>query len=977
MADSFGLKLGIEGEKSFKKSLKEINDTMKVLGSEMLLVSSKFDKQDKSVQALNARNSVLNKEIAEQRSKIELLQQALSNASASFGEADSRTKAWQEKLNKAQAELNGMEKELGENNKALKTAAEEFDDAEKESKQFGNEVKDSGEKAEKSGHKLQTLGKVAAGLGAAFTAAFAAMGVAVKKVVGEIGECVDVYANFDDSMRQVAATMGMSSEDIAESGGDFDKLAQAAKDAGASTRYAASDAADALNYLALAGYDTNQAIETMPKVLTLAAAGGMDLAYASDMITDSMSALGMKTSDLDMYMDQMAKTSQKSNTSVQQLGEAILVCGGTASLTGQDLDTVNTALGVMADNGIKGSEGGTKLRNVLLSLSSPTKNGAAELENLGVKIYDAKGNMRQLDDIMGDLNTSLSKLSQEDKTAAVSKIFSKRDIAAVNALLESTNGRFAELDALIKDSAGAAEEMANTMESGLAGTERSWASALEGLQIETGEIFAGLKQTALTEMTGIVRELTQGLSEAGGDWDKIGESVGAAIESILSTVGSYLPTIVNMAVGIISALVTGLTENIDQVVSVASEIISTLIGGMNTMLPQLITVAVPLLLALVNGILENLPMLVSAGLEMIVTLASGIAEALPTLIPQVVQVVVTLVTTLIENIPMLIEAALQIVVALAEGIGAALPELVKAIPQILAAIVTAINASLPQLLPAAIDIIFALIEGLLGALPELIAAVPNLILGIVQGILDNLPTIILYAPEIITSLITGLIGAIPQLIMAIPKIILSIVDTFKAYDWKSVGTNIMSGLRDGVHDMIGKIKDKFKDVVEAIKDTFKRLFGINSPSTVFAGFGGNLIQGLWNGISDAVTWLLDRVRGFGNQLIDTVKSVFGISSPSKVFADEIGKNLGLGIGIGFEDAMRDVSKDMADAIPTDFDVSANVRGTPEVMPGSGSGISLTLNIENFHNYRAEDINELADELSVILASKMNRKAAAF
>ena len=156
---------------------------------------------------------------------------------------------------------------------------------------------------------------------------------------------------------------------------------------------------------------------------------------------------------------QMAKTSQKSNTSVQQLGEAILVCGGTASLTGQDLDVINTALGVMADNGIKGSEGGTKLRNVLLSLSSPTKNGAAELERLGVSIYDAEGNMRQLDAIMGDLNKALSSLSQEEKTAAISTIFNKRDIAAVNALLESTNGRFAELDALIKDSAGAAEKV--------------------------------------------------------------------------------------------------------------------------------------------------------------------------------------------------------------------------------------------------------------------------------------------------------------------------------------------------------------------------------------------------------------------------------------------------------------------------------------------------------------------------------------
>ena len=155
------------------------------------------------------------------------------------------------------------------------------------------------------------------------------------------------------------------------------------------------------------------------------------------------------------------------------------------------------------------------------------------------------------------------------------------------------------------------------------------------------------------------------------------------------------------------------------------------------------------------------------------------------------------------------------------------------------------------------------------------------------------------------------------------------------------------------------------------------MLGIHSPSSVFAGIGENLMLGLWNGISDSVGWILDKVRDFGGVLIDTVKSVFGIASPSKVFADEIGKNLGLGVGVGFEDAMRDVSKDMADAIPTDFDVVANVHGAPEVTPGSGGGITLTLNIENFHNYRAEDIYELADELSVILASKMNRKAAAF
>ena len=1147
-----GVKLGIEGEREFKSSLKDINATMKVLGSEMTLVASQFDKQDKSVQALNARNSVLNAAINEQRNKIDLLQKALANATLSFGEADSRTKAWQEKLNKAQAELNGMERELEQNNKALENAGEEYDDAGKESKKFGEEVKDSGEKAEKSGHKLETLGKIAKGLGVAFTAAFAAMGVAVKKVVGVIGDCVDVYADFDDSMRQVAATMGMSADEIGQAGGDFERLAQAAKDAGASTRYTASDAADALNYLALAGYDTNKAIETMPKVLTLAAAGGMDLAYASDLVTDSMSALNMQTSDLDMYMDQMAKTSQKSNTSVQQLGEAILVCGGTASLTGQDLDVVNTALGVMADNGIKGSEGGTKLRNVLLSLSSPTKNGAAELERLGVSIYDAEGNMRQLDTIMGDLNKALSSLSQEEKTAAISTIFNKRDIAAVNALLESTNGRFAELDALIKDSAGAAEEMAGTMESGLAGTERSWKSALEGLQIETGEIFASLKQTALTDMTGIVRDLTKALASADGDWMKIGDAVGQAVSNVLVKVNEYLPKVVQIAVNIISVFLSGIADNIDMLVSSAEQIIAALIDGMNIALPNLVAVAVPLLLALVDGILQSLPQMLSAGHAMLMTLVSGITGAIPELLPQLAETVVLIAQALVSNIPVLLETMMVFRDAFMRGILSAVSVLAQAVPELLATLSGilsqelptvvlylsyALTEQLPMLLDTVLPLLDAVIFGVMDALPTVLAVLPDLfkvvgalllkelpvlvgyiaallpelvsqiadllltalpllitaVMGLVSALVAELPvllnqlipvlftlvdqllnTLIGLAPVLLDAamqlfavlidamdvifaqllpllpvliqglctliaenlpmvlnaavqMLTGLIEALPiviqmllpmipqmvktigemlientpllldaatqlllsildaipilvdALLQALPTILRTMKDTL-LQGWtilRDVGGRLLEGLILGIGSMLGKVWDKMKEVARHILDSIKNALGIHSPSSVFAGIGENLMLGLWNGISDSVGWILDKVRDLGGTLIDTVKSVFGINSPSKVFADQIGKNLGLGVGVGFEDAMRDVSRDMADAIPTDFDVAANVHGTPEIMSGSGGGISLTLHIENFHNYRAEDINELADELSVILASKMNRKAAAF
>ena len=155
MADNFGLKIGLEGEKEFKKALSDINQSFKVLGSEMKLVSSQFDKNDNSVEALTARNTVLNKEIEAQKQKIETLRSALKNAADSFGENDKRTQAWQIQLNNAEAALNGMERELDQNNKALDKAEEEFDDAKKKADEFGDEVKDTGKDADDAGGKFE------------------------------------------------------------------------------------------------------------------------------------------------------------------------------------------------------------------------------------------------------------------------------------------------------------------------------------------------------------------------------------------------------------------------------------------------------------------------------------------------------------------------------------------------------------------------------------------------------------------------------------------------------------------------------------------------------------------------------------------------------------------------------------------------------------------------------------------------------
>ena len=504
----FGLKIGIEGERQFKNALREINQSFRVLGSEMKLVSSEFDKNDKSIKAVTARNNQLNKEIDAQKDKVSTLEKALANAASSFGENDRRTLAWQIQLNNANAELNNMERELKESQTEVKKLNKEKID-----KLVGG-LKQAGEIAGKT---------LVAGLKAA-AAAMAAIGAGAVATGKWIKDSLNVYADYEDSMKQVQATMGLVGEEGEEA---FNKLSQAAKDAGASTRFSASESADALNFLALAGYDAEEAIEALPGVLTLAAAGGMDLAKASDLVTDSMAALGLEISDMDSYIDMMARTSQKSNTNVEQLGEGILVAGATMKNAGQDLDTLNVMLGVLANRGIKGAEGGTKLRNIIMSLTSPTSAAAKELESLGISVTDSSGNIREMNDIFEDLNRELGGLSESDKMNALSNIFNKQDLAGVNALLSGTGDEMNNLYKELENAEGAAQQMSDTMESGLAGSVRSLKSAYEGLQIVIGEQFSDMAGEVVGDVTSLVRDVTAILNDGfqEGDITAIGERI--------------------------------------------------------------------------------------------------------------------------------------------------------------------------------------------------------------------------------------------------------------------------------------------------------------------------------------------------------------------------------------------------------------------------------------------------------------------
>jgi len=701
-----------------------------------------------------------------------------------------------------------------------------------------------------------TLGSLGTVAGSALKGAATAVAAATTAVGGLAAASVKVGSNFESSMSQVAATMGLTTADIANGSEEFEILAQAAKDAGATTAFSASQASEALNYLALAGYDAQTAADALPAVLNLAAAGSMDLAYASDLATDAMAALGIEASNenLTRFGDEMAKTASKANTSVAQLGEAILTVGGTAKSLAGGTTELNAALGVLANRGIKGSEGGTALRNVILSLSAPTDKAADAMKSLGLEVYDASGNMRPLNEVFKDLNASMENMSEGEKTQVLNEIFNKVDLKSAQALLAGCGDEFDNLADAIANSGGAMQDMADTQLDNLKGDLTILQSGLEGLGIAAYEGMQGPLREAVQLATSMVGDISAAFNE-GGLTAAVG-AVGGALADMVTYVAGLAPQMIDAGVGLLTSLISGIQQNLPALASGAVEIVTSLVNGIATMLPQLATTAVQLVTALANGI----------------------AAALPDLIPTAVQAVVTLVQGLIENIPALIEAAAALIQGLTDGVIAAIPILVAAIPTIITSLVTVLLENIPVIIQAGIDLLTALV----GALPEIIAAIvavlPQIIDGITTALLNNIPLLIEAGIQLLTALITNLPQIIATIVTAVPEIVSAIVSAFAglAGSIVDIGANIVSGIWDGICSMATWIKDKVTGFFSGIVDGVKDFLGIHSPSKVFSDIGNNTVEGYADGVDDGASAnekrVLNTVGGLSDSMADALGS---------------------------------------------------------------------------------------------------------
>ena len=458
-----GITVEIGGDTTkLQTALKGVNGQIKNTQSALKDVEKLLKLDPTNTTLLAQKQKLLTQAIGETKEKLATLKTAAQQANEQLQKGEitqEQYDALQREIAETEAQLQKLESQASKTNQTL------------------SKIGEVGSKVESFGNGVTNVGKKVSVASAAVTA----MG----------GAAVKTAADFESSMSQVQATMGITKDSMSTLDGQsvntMDALSDLAKEMGAKTAFSASECAEALNYLALAGYDTQEMADTLPTVLNLAAAGGLDLASASDMVTDAMSALGMKTSDANKMVDQMAKTASSTNTSVGQLGEGILTIGATAKTVKGGTAELNTALGILANNGIKGAEGGTHLRNVILSLQNPTDGAAKTMEKLGVQTYDSEGNMRSLNDILGDLNKSMDGMTSAEKANIIATIFNKTDLASVNALLANTGDTWTDLQTAIENSGGAAQQMADTQLDNLSGQLTILKSAVEGFAISIGD----------------------------------------------------------------------------------------------------------------------------------------------------------------------------------------------------------------------------------------------------------------------------------------------------------------------------------------------------------------------------------------------------------------------------------------------------------------------------------------------------------
>ena len=508
-----------------------------------------------------------------------------------------------------------------------------------------------------------------------FTSVVTTSVATVSAGIGTIGTAATrVGMDFEAAMSKVSSISGAT-------GNDLQSLTDKAKEMGATTKFSATESAEAFQYMAMAGWDTKSMLDGIDGIMNLSAADGLDLATTSDIVTDALTAFGLSAKDSTHFADVLATASSSANTNVSMLGESFKYVAPLAGSMNYSIEDVSLALGLMANASVKGSMAGTSLKTALSNLASPTKSMASEMSKLGISMTDSNGNALGLRDIIIQLREKFGKLSETEKAATASTLFGKEAMSGMLAIINASDADFNKLTDNISNADGAAKQMADTLNDNLKGDITIAKSALEGFGITIYETLDTDLRSAVQLGTKYIDELSKAFTDGGlqGAVTTAGDIFG----KIAAKAAENAPKMIDSALQFIDSFANGIRDNSSRLLSAGRSIVQAIIEGIINFAgygSELIDGAVAIIENLILAISANESELLKAGESIIDSIVNGIvnlANNAGTVVRGVVALIKSFIKSVKNNKDKLLTAAKEIVKAITDGLVSLLPKEVQ------------------------------------------------------------------------------------------------------------------------------------------------------------------------------------------------------------------------------------------------------------------------------------------------------------
>lgn len=473
-------------------------------------LKEKLDIAQKSLDKMKEQGEEGSDSYKKQEKAIEELNNALTKQTTNMLNAQGRVTDWNKKVIQAETDVRKNSKALEENGKYLEEAKNSADGCAISIDEFGKSVKKANSEVDDLNTNAGEAGEVFTGIGEKIASAVVMKGVSVAadtlgtlkdKAVEAAEYVVEVGSSFEAGMSEVEAISGAT-------GSELETLESKAKSLGSSTKFSATEVAGAMTNMSLAGWSVNQTLSGIDGVLQLAAASNMDLADASQIVTDNISTFNLEASQSTHLADMMAYAQANSSTTAAELGEAYKNCGANMNAAGQDIETTTSFLEALANNGLRGSEAGTSLAAVMRDMTSKMKDGKIAIGDTSVAVMDSSGNFRDMTDILKNVENATDGMGDAQKQAALMSTFTSDSIKGLNMLLNTGADQVAGYEDSLRNCSGAASDMADTMQDNLQGKLTELSSATEGLGIAAYDYISGPLQDGVELLTDIVSGLT-------------------------------------------------------------------------------------------------------------------------------------------------------------------------------------------------------------------------------------------------------------------------------------------------------------------------------------------------------------------------------------------------------------------------------------------------------------------------------------